>query len=256
MAFITTNPSPFLINIPELQNVVTSATGSGTNATLTNSVETLLTYINTTSGAASFNSIGSVNTTNNITVRNNLDLENSVILMNGSVTLTPNNLAGASFLGLGINGTETMRIAGTSVGIGLTAPAATLDVNGPTIVRGSLYVTSTIVGSAAPSLGNIYADGDLYANGTYYPSDPTLKKDVRLYEARGLPTPVEFLWRSDGVRDIGVLADEVAALEPACVQRKPDGTLAVDYAKMTVLLLAEVRDLKRQVAELQGAMHQ
>lgn len=252
MAFITTNPSPYLINIPELQNVVTSATGSSDTTTLNTSINSLLTFINTATGAASFNSIGSVNTTNNVTVRNNLDLENSVILMNGSVTLTPNNLAGATFLGLGINGTETMRIAGTSVGIGLTAPAATLDVNGPTIVRGSLYVTSTIVGSAAPSLGNIYADGDLYADGVLYPSDPTLKKDVRMYEARGLPRPVEFLWRDDGSRDIGVLADELAELEPACVQRKPNGTLAVDYAKMTVLLLAEVRELKRQVAELRN----
>ena len=250
MAFLTTNPSPFLINVPELQNVVTSATGSSDTAAVNNSVNSLLTFINTTSGAASLNSLTSVNTTDDITVRNNLNFENSAILMNGAVTLTPNNLAGNDYLGLGIDGVEVIRIAGQSVGINTTAPAATLDVNGPTIVRGSLYVTSTIVGGAAPSLGNIYADGDVYANGTYYPSDPSLKKDVRMYEARGLPTPVEFLWLRDGTRDIGVLADEVAALEPACVHKKPDGTLAVDYAKLTILLLAEVRELKRQLEEL------
>jgi len=253
MAFLTTNPSPYIINVPELQNVITSATGSSDTATINNSVNSLLTYINTATGAASLNSLTSVNTSDDINVRNNLNFENSVILMNGAVTLTPNNLAGADFLGLGIDGVETIRIAGQSVGINTTAPAATLDVNGPTIVRGSLYVTSTIVGGAAPSLGNIYADGDLYADGVLYPSDPALKMDVRIYEARGLPTPVEFLWRKDGERDIGVLADELAGLEPACVQRKPNGTLAVDYAKMTVLLLAEVRELKRQVAELRSA---
>ena len=253
MAFLTTNPSPFLINVPELQNVVTSATGSSDTAGINNSVNSLLTFINTTSGAASLNSLTSVNTTDDINVRNNLNFENSVILMNGAVTLTPNNLAGADFLGLGIDGVEVIRIAGQSVGINTTAPAATLDVNGPTIVRGSLYVTSTIVGSAPASLGNIYADGDVYANGTYYPSDPSLKKDVRLYEARGLPAPVEFLWLRDGSRDVGVLADEVASIEPACVHKKPDGTLAVDYAKLTVLLLAEVRELRRQVEELRSA---
>jgi hypothetical protein len=252
MAFLTTNPSPFLINVPELQNVITSATGSSDTSAINTSVNSLLTYINTTTGAASLNSLTSVNTTDDITVNNNLNLVNSVILMNGAATLTPNNLAGADFLGLGIDGVETIRIAGQSVGINTTAPAATLDVNGPTIVRGSLFVTSTIVGGAAPSLGNIYADGDVYANGTYYPSDPSLKKDVRMYEARGLPTPVEFLWLRDGTRDVGVLADEVAKIEPACVHRKPDGTLAVDYAKLTILLLAEVRELKKQIEALKS----
>jgi hypothetical protein len=254
MAFLTTNPSPFLINVPELQNVVTSATGSsGSTAAVTNSVNSLLTYIDTTAGTATLNSISAVNGTT-LNVQNNLNLDNAALLINSAATLTSNSVSGSAFLSLEVGGVEEVRVAGGGggVGIGLAAPIATLDVNGPLLVRGAVYI-STMGAPLTSTMGNLYADGDVFANGVYYPSDPGLKSEVRPYRLEAaLPTPVEFLWRKTGVRDIGVLADEVAALEPACVQRTRDGTLTVDYAKLTVLLLAEVRDLRRQVEALRS----
>ena len=45
MAFLTTNPSPFIINVPEFQNVQNSATGASGLATLSNTVNDILTLI-------------------------------------------------------------------------------------------------------------------------------------------------------------------------------------------------------------------
>ena len=293
MAFLTTNPSPFIINVPEFQNVVTSATGASGFSALSNTLNDILTYINTANSQININTIGA-STAGNITFTSNINLSNSVITFLGSNLLGSNTLNGpAGFLAFQVNGTEQARLTTTgfgigttspsqkldvngsavisgSVGIGTAAPAYTLDVNGDarvsgtfyastinagnqafvlsggTIIRGPLYVSS--FGILPSQTGDIIASGDIYANGNFYPSDPVLKQDIHVYNSPGLPTPVEFNWRKNGERDIGVLADEVLALEPSCATRGPSGFLTVDYAKLSVLLLAEVRTLKAQMS--------
>ena len=76
MSFLTTNPSPFLLNTPELQNVITSASGQNATATLATSVSDLLTYINTDTASATLNTIGSYNK-DYVYVTNNLNLSNA-----------------------------------------------------------------------------------------------------------------------------------------------------------------------------------
>jgi hypothetical protein len=275
MAFITTNPNPFLINVPELQNVITSATG--VNA-LANAITDLQTYINTANASANLNIIGS-SSTGNITFTNNVNLSNASLTFLGSNLVTSNTINGvAGYLAFEVEGVEIARMtptgfgvftqtptaalsivgsAGISGSLGIavpptSGPLAPLDVGGAALVRGALYVSS--MGAAVTSsLGYIYADGDIFANGINYPSDPTLKTAVRPLVLRGpLPEPVEFVWRTTGVRDIGVLADAVEACEPVCVKRGRDDTRTVDYPKLVVLLMAEVRDLKARLAVLEG----
>jgi hypothetical protein len=271
MAFLTTNPSPFLINVPELQNVQNSATGASGLSALSNSINDILTYINTANSQININTIGSA-TTGSITFTSNINLSNSAITFLGSNLLSSNSLNGpGNFIAFQVNSVEQARLTTTGFGIGTTSPASKLDVNGSAyianslgigtsapllpldvqgggIVRGPLYVSS--FGAISSQTGNIIASGDVFANGFFYPSDPLLKRDIVSYISPGLPTPVEFNWRSNGMRDIGVLADEVARLEPACVTRSPAGMLTVDYAKLTVLLCAEVQILKSQISTL------
>jgi hypothetical protein len=308
MAFLTTNPSPFIINIPELQNVQTSATGSGGLASLSNTVNDILNFVNTTNSQVNVNTIGS-QTTGSVTFSNNINLSNSIISFLGSNLLGSNVLNGpANFLAFQVNGIEQARLTTTGFGIGTSAPSAKLSVNGNALITsniqagnayisnsvgigtsapaaqlhvvGDQYVTSTIgigttgglvaldasgnaivrgtlyvssIGAAAP-YGDIIADGDLYANGNFYPSDPSLKTNVLPYTPIGLPDPVEFTWRSTGERDIGVLANQLADLEPACVKRAPNGNLHVDYGKLCVLLLAEIKSLKAEMTELRARL--
>ena len=249
MSFLTTSPSRFILGLPPITNVVTSATGSTTTA---GQINTVLSLINTSNYAGSFNSIGGY-TSSNITVRTNLNLSNAAILANGANLLTSNAINGAQYLAVQTNAVESARYTSAGLGLGLTAPIARLDVNGSEVIRGSLYI-STMGAVVTPTLGNLYADGNLYANGILYPSDPGLKRDFKPYVPNSLPEPIEFIWRSSGQRDIGVNASELEAIEPACVQRTPAGTLVVDYPKLSVLCLAEIRALKEQVAELQSTV--
>ena len=52
MSFITTNPNPYLVNVPELQGVIQTATGATNSDTLIFSE-----YDNTDTNSASFNNI-------------------------------------------------------------------------------------------------------------------------------------------------------------------------------------------------------
>lgn len=251
MAFITTNPSPFIVNIPELQNVQTSATGLDNTLT---TVSELLGYINTANASASVNTIGAFNTTS-VNVTSDLNLSNTSITFLGSNLLNSNAVNGpAGYLAFQVADVEYSRLTPTGLGIKNTAPITELDVAGSALIRGALYI-STMGLPATSTLGNLYADGDLFATGIKYPSDPALKRNIVPYElSKGLPEAKEFIWKANNVRDIGVMADEVAEIEPACVNRRADGTLTVDYPKLTVLLLAEVKQLKKQMQELQAKL--
>jgi hypothetical protein len=221
MASITTNPSPYLINIPELQNVLTSATGAGSFTTLSNSVTDVLSLVNPTTGALSINTLNTISGTT-ITFRNDINLSNAAILWNGVNLLTSNTLSGTGRLSFQVDRQE------------------------------KAYLTAD---------GNLYVAGDVYANSVHYPSDARLKQSVRPYSAPPvLPTPVEFTWTSNtprsGARDIGFLADDVLALEPACVQRDARGFLGIDYAKLVAVYAAEILRQREELSTLTARVSQ
>ena len=224
MAFISTNPNPYIINLPAIQNVQTSALGPGATTTATS------TYINSNNASLSINSINAYTTTlSYITVNTSLNLAYGYgIYMNGLSFLTSNSINGGTFLAFQVGGTEYARITGGNVGIGTNAPGALLDVNGSAIIR-----------------------QDLYVNGVHYPSDPSLKTDIRPYTTTELPTAVRFRWKDSGKEDIGVLADDILAKEPLCVGRNKNGTMTVDYPKLVVLCLAEIAALKTRITQLE-----
>ena len=52
--------------------------------------------------------------------------------------------------------------------------------------------------------------------------------------------------------DFGVIAQDVQAVFPVAVRSKADGTLAVDYEKLSALAFAAIRELKKEIDELKG----
>jgi hypothetical protein len=251
MAFLTTNPNPFLVNVPELQNVITSAAGTSAVNAINTSLSDLLTYIDTANATTSVNTLKAYNA-DAITVSNNLNLSNSGIYINGFSILGSNTLNGAPFMAMQANGGEKARVTTSGFAVGQTSAITPLDVNGVTLLRGSLYISS--MGAAITStVGNAYIDGTVFAGGVAYPSDPALKRNVQPYEFTALPQVYEYEWIATGARDVGVLASEVAAIEPACVQQTPRG-LAVDYPKLVVLCMAELHRLRMDVRTLQSTV--
>jgi hypothetical protein len=94
----------------------------------------------------------------------------------------------------------------------------------------------------------------MFAPAFTVPSDGRLKTDVEPYTQKGFVEPVRFKWKAgdalSGKADIGVIAQNVWEVEPACVHSTSAGTLTVDYAKLVVLCLAELRDLRSTVQAL------
>ena len=129
MSFITTNPSPFIVNVPELQSVLQSATGTTTDAV------SYTEYIDTTTNAATFNSIGTYNS-GSITIKNDLYLSNANLYINDTPVFIGNNtINGNIYSAFTVNNVEITRLNSNGFGIFTQTPAAALHVNGSAIIQ-------------------------------------------------------------------------------------------------------------------------
>ena len=148
MSFITTNPNPFIINVPELQSVIQNATGTTSDAV------TFTEYIDTTTNAATFNSIGSYNS-GAITVTNDLYLSNANIYVNDSPVIIGNNtINGNLFNAFTVNTAEIARLNSNGFGIFTQTPAAPLHVNGSAIIQSDTG-TLSFYNAAGTSKGSV-----------------------------------------------------------------------------------------------------
>jgi hypothetical protein len=244
MATNTTDRNSYLLNLNSLNNVIQNASGiSATTTALSN----LQNVINTNTYSISINSIKSFSGSN-LTCAANLNLSNSAIYFNSNIGVTSNSINGTSYLAIKTSTTERARFTSNGVGLGITAPLTDLDINGSELVRGNLYIST--MGTPA-AIGNVYADGNMFAAGFFSPSDEILKQNIETYTSPGLPTPVQFTWRATGAADIGFLAQDVAKVAPACVCTY-NGIHHVDYQKLLVLCTAEIIALKAEVSTLKA----
>jgi hypothetical protein len=148
-----------------------------------------------------------------------------------------------------------------------------------TVTQGALLATvggSVGIGKPDPEqklhvAGNVEVDGNLHADGVVaadggivQPSDTRLKTNIlpltqvleKLDQIRG----VSFEWnglhqsahRDTSGRHIGVIAQDVEAVFPELVTSwEPEGYKAVDYGKLSAVLLEAVKELKREQERLQ-----
>lgn len=122
------------------------------------------------------------------------------------------------------------------------------------ICRGALHVTSSV------TLGNgLYVTGDTYCTGAYYSSSDMRKKDVleeisldKAYELVEKCQTIFYTWKDDETKkkEIGLIAQEVQQYFPELVSEDKDGYLTLDYSKLTVILLAVIRDLTQKVSKI------
>lgn len=123
------------------------------------------------------------------------------------------------------------------------------------------------LGTAASGVaGEVRATGNITA---YYSSDIKFKENVN--PIRGALATVAaiggktFDWKEDYIhahggmdgyfmrkQDFGFIAQDVQAAFPLAVRTRPDGSLAVDYAKMIALAFSAIAELKSQVEALKN----
>ena len=96
MAYVTWGPSPYLLNIPTVSNVATSATGSGNIATLQSQVNAILAMVDTTNKKIKTNTIANFSTTP-IQVVNAINFAGGV----SGVSNTTSSITGSFFVGGG-----------------------------------------------------------------------------------------------------------------------------------------------------------
>jgi hypothetical protein len=101
--------------------------------------------------------------------------------------------------------------------------------------------------------GSITADGNITA---FLASDERLKDDIApmpLGLIDGI-NPATFKWKDSGKASGGVIAQQLQACGLGdWVNEAPNGDLGVDYTALIGLLLAEVKDLKSRIREVENA---
>ena len=130
----------------------------------------------------------------------------------------------------------------------------------------STLVLALGVNTAAPGTGAIRATGDITG---FYSSDEKFKENIQpitnAVDAVVAINGKTFDWTDEYINthggedgyfvqksDFGVIAQDVQKVFPLAVRTREDGSLAVDYAKLSALAFAAIADLQKQINELKG----
>ena len=167
-------------------------------------------------------------------------------------------------------GSATSATTATNVAAsGLTGTTLSSNVTSSSLTSvgslGSTQISSLGVGTAASGVaGEIRATNNVTA---YYSSDIKFKENVKPIEnALDIVSHIggkTFDWKDEYINDhggedgyfvrksdFGVIAQDVQKVFPLAVRTRPDGSLAVDYERLSVLAFAAILDLKKEVEEL------
>jgi hypothetical protein len=116
---------------------------------------------------------------------------------------------------------------------------------------------ATFAGAITAS-GNITTTGDVIA---FSSSDERLKTNlIKIDSALNKVTQISgyhFEWKDMDEaphqgKDIGVIAQEIEKVLPEIVSERDTGYKAVNYQKLTALLIEAVKELKEEIDELKG----
>jgi len=142
-------------------------------------------------------------------------------------TLFINRPAGVSVRFRENNVDQMIITSGGNVGIGYTAPVATLDVN-----------------------------GSIASDQFTIPSDARLKHNIHpVFAGEGLKIlaglqPVSFVWNKNNKPDIGLIAQQVEKALPQAVEKTDNGMLRVTYDKLILPLIAAIQELHEMLKKL------
>src|SRR5262249_30177551 len=132
------------------------------------------------------------------------------------------------------------------VGINLNNPGAALDVNGDGRFSSFLQVGSLGFGGFLPLC--IGANNQL----AFCSSSLRYKTGIEPF-AGGLDLvgrlhPISFTWREQGLKDVGLGAEQVEAVEPRLVTYNQEGGVeGVKYDRIAVVLINAVREQQAQI---------
>ena len=220
---------------------------------------TSTTYANLQSNVTGILPIANGGTNSNSTTYCNLQSNVSGTLPNANTTAASAN--GASTI---VARDASGNFSANTITASLSGTASTANA----LATGNNYqVNSLGVGTAASgTTGEIRATNNITA---YYSSDAKFKENVRVIDNAVAKVSAiggkYFDWTDayvaehggeDGYfiqkSDFGVVAQDVQAVFPQAVRARPDGSLAVDYEKLSALAFAAIAELVKRVEVLEA----
>jgi hypothetical protein len=219
----------FILNIVELQNVVTSASGVSPVTYLSNQVTNIQQMVNYDLKQINVNAISNFDTTP-IQVYSPINMCNVALTSNGNIiggTTSQNTTLGAGSAGTLYVGTSTTSLL---------------------LTQGA--VSSFYIGTDC----NATFYGTVTANQFITSSDLNRKRDIRpitSYETiLSSINGVHFKWKEGASDDVGVIAQEVLPVLPEAVYLTDEG-YRVAYMKLIPVLIEAVKSLQGRVTELE-----
>ena len=217
-----------VLNIIELQNVVTSATGVTPITFLSNQVINMQQMVRYDIKQINTNAISNFDTSP-IQVYSALNLSNVGITSNG----TAYGAGGSGTVGTTSTGILSLGYGG---GTGLVFQQGTVS---------TFYINSS---SNAVFSGSVTASNFITASDAQFKTKIAAITDYEtvLSSIRG----VRFQWIDSGKNDVGVLAQEVQAVLPEAVEGV-EGSYTVAYMKLVPVLIEAVKSLRERVEVLE-----
>lgn len=230
-----------VLNIVELQNVVTSASGLTPVSYLSNQVANIQQMVDYDKKQINVNAISNFDTSP-IQIYSGLNLCNVSLSYNGDIfagSNAPSTSASQGTLGTVSTGYLSL---GFSTGTGLA------------FIQES--VSTFIIGPDS----NATFSGTVTAAGFVTASDSRLKKNSRPitdYETiLSSIDAVRFQWTKSGKNDLGVIAQSLLPVLPEAVFEDTDGYYKVEYTKLIPILIQSVKALQERVAMLERGFNQ
>jgi len=218
--------SNYILNIVELQNTVTSASGQTPLGALTAQVSQIQQMVNFAEKRVNANTLATFDS-------------GSIQVISPLITAS-----GATIGGTGGAATSTLGTAST-----------TLVLNDAALLLTQQGVSTLVI----PSTGNAVFSGTVTAAAFITASDRRLKHNVRPLEYETMLSSirgVRFDWTATGAPDVGVIAQEVAPVLPEAVFETMGGNLGVVYDKLVPVLIEAVRGLTARVADLENRLNE
>lgn len=221
-----------MLNIVELQNVITSATGLTPQGFLSNQLVNVQKMVNYDTKTINVNVISNYDISP-IQVVAPLNLSNVALLSNG---------AGYSGTG-GASSTIGGDVSTGVLQIGLSTCPFLFQAGGVS----TMFITSA---GAATFSGTVTAQNFITASDRKWKTDirPITEFETILSSING----VRYTWTETGEADVGVIAQDVLGPLPEAVVEGADG-YHVAYMKLVPVLIEAVKALQARVTALEGA---
>jgi hypothetical protein len=232
-------PSPYIVNLIELQNTVNNASGLTTTSALSNAITDIQKMVDFQKKQVNTNFLASYDS-NSISVLSNMNFTSNASLTIDGTSITADGGTTATFLS---TGATSLTLAATS------SPAISLNVqNRSTFTigqNGTSFFFSTVT-----CFGNIFASNFLNL------SDSNLKYNIQTLDTGYTDSVlshlngVRFQWKGNDRADIGLIAQTTREVLPEAVEETAQG-LTVAYSKIIPVLIESVKHLRQRVEDLE-----